>query len=102
LTRLRGEQLSFATQAADLLEGVRRLRDRDARRARELLGRAATAARAAGLKPWQLAAEDGLTYLETGRWGFRLRQHLDDEGVVEPERFERLYTIRLPDGLPLA
>ena len=102
LTRLRGERLPFATQAADLLEGVTRLRDRDAGRARELLGRAATSAGAAGVKPWQLAAEDGLSYLETGRWGFRLRQHLDDEGVVEPERFERLYTVRLTDGLPLA
>ncbi len=95
--RLRGEQLPFATTFADLAEGTLHARLGEPGLAIERLSAARDRAAEQSLRPWQLAAEDAILAVQTGRHGDRLRRALEDEGVVDPVRFERLYTVRLDD-----
>lgn len=97
LGRLRGEQLPFASTFADLAEGTLDGHVGEPERALERLSAARDRAAQQGLRPWRLAAEDAILGVQTGRHGERLRRALEKQGVADPERFERLYTVRLDD-----
>ena len=95
------ERIPFARVLAALADGLIDLHSGRPDLARDALDQARAAATEQGLRPWELAAEDALTAIDGGVWGDRLREYLERQGIVRPESFERLYTVRTPET-PLA
>lgn len=92
--QLRQEHLPFAVVLADLTEGLLQRRLGRPEAAIGCLKNARDVAGVLQLRPWELAAEDAIEGLASGRDGDGLREHLLEQGVRCPERFERLYTVR--------
>ncbi len=94
LRQLRRERLLFTQIVAEFGEGLllRRL-GRDAEAERRLM-QARDRAALLQLRPWESAAQDALTGLASGRDGGLLPNRLAEQGVVCPEQFARLYTVR--------
>ena len=90
------ERIPFASVLAALAEGLMNLHSGRPDLARGAWDRARSAAAAQGLRCWELAAEDALAAIDNGVWGDRLREYLGQKGVVHPEAFERLFTVRTP------
>ncbi len=98
IRQLRRERLPYTSLLADLYEGLLLLTatsrfQADTRAARHYLRQASNEARKWKLKPFQLAADDALAQIETGRpMGF-LRERMQNQGVERPLLLERLYTV---------
>ena len=86
--------LPHAMAASLLIKGLV-MRSKDQDQARESLEQAKQLARDAMWKPIHLAAVDAIYSLDPGEWTGRLREAMRRDGVEEPERFERLYTVPL-------
>jgi hypothetical protein len=100
ILQLRQESLPYAEMLASFYDGLLHHRvaiqgrSESARGiARDHLAKARQQAIAFHLRPFQLAAEDLLSEIETGQsWGALMRR-MNKQGVVRPEAFARLYTI---------
>ncbi|MFK8110691.1 MAG: AAA family ATPase [Rubripirellula sp.] len=101
INRLRREQLPFSNVIANLHTGLlnqqmERLglgRESDRERAKVCFAEARTEAMEHRLRPYQLAAEDALSVLQTGSSLGELQARMDRKGVVNPARLQRLYTV---------
>ena len=91
---LRGEQLEYTTIVANLLEGLHRQMVGETEAARKLLQAANLRAARIRLRPIQYATSDALEHIDTGIAGDSLRERMRQQGVVKPEKFERLWTVR--------
>ena len=97
---LRRERIPFALMLADFYEGLMLLHDVE-RRDVEIVGeecirifqRARVLAEQQKLVPYVLAAEDALVVLERRQASGLLRERMLRAGVVDPVRFEMLYTV---------
>lgn len=98
--QLRKEQTPFPTMLANLYGGLLTQRIASVqnscpgtREAIRLLATAREEAAKQGLIPFQLAASDALQGLETGTPSIQLIKQMSAEGVVQPLKFQRMFTV---------
>ena len=100
ILQLRQEPLPYAEVLASFYDGL--LHHRVAMQGQpgsarsiacEQLAKARQQALAYHLRPFQLAADDLLSEIETGQSGGALKRRMNKQGVVRPEAFTRLYTV---------
>ena len=97
---LRRERIPFALMLADFYEGLMLLHDVERRDVEivdeeciRIFQRARVLAEQQKLVPYVLAAEDALVVLERRQASGLLRERMLRAGVVDPVRFEMLYTV---------
>ncbi len=103
IDQLRNEHLAYSTMLANYFEGLLQLcvarherSDAAEQTARKLLVDAQSQALACRLRPYQLAAEDKLAEIQTGRSLGRLEERMSQQQIANPQSFLRLYTIASP------
>jgi hypothetical protein len=99
---LRRERLPFTLMLADYYDGLTLLQvshragsEQGMSECRAVLRSARTQAEQQHLVPYALAAEDALNESETGQSSDLLNSRMFQHGVVNPESFSRLYTVKL-------
>ena len=99
---LRRERIPFTLMLADYYDGLMLLQighrhgsETVMSECRALLGSARIQAEQQHLLPYVLAAEDALKESETGQSSDLLLSRMFQHGVVNPESFSRLYTVKL-------
>lgn len=100
IDQLRQEQLAYTSVLADFFDGLllscvaRHEGKKTANQAAEkFLIAARSQALAYHLRPYQLAAEDRLAEIQSGRSLGCLEARMSQQGIACPERFQRLYTL---------
>ena len=98
---LRRERIPFTLMLADFYEGLMLLQicDRAGNEqfiseCRSVLQSAGTQAEQQHLVPYVLAVEDALKECEAGQSSDLLLSRMFQQGVVNPESFSRLYTVK--------
>ena len=99
---LRRERLPFTLMLADYYDGLTLLQvshragsEQGMSECRAVLRSARTQAEQQHLVPYALAAEDAVNESETGQSSDLLNSRMFQHGVVNPESFSRLYTVKL-------
>jgi hypothetical protein len=99
---LRRERIPFTLMLADYYDGLMLLHvshrtggEHGMSECRAVLHSARTQAEQQHLLPYVLAAEDALTESETGQSSDLLSSRMFQHGVINPESFSRLYTVKL-------
>lgn len=100
IDQLRHEHLAYSTMLANFYEGLLQLcvarhekSDAAEQEAKRRLVDARALSLACRLRPYQLAAEDKLAEIQTGRPAGRLVERMSQQQVANPSCFSRLYTI---------
>ncbi len=97
IVRLRRERNPFAEAMAHFYEGLllqlTACSPKDIAEARKHLVIAWEMSKEDRLRPYQLAAEDAIAVIDHGKSAGRLIQRMDHHGIVDSQRFSRLYTI---------
>ena len=92
---LRAEKLQYTTCVAWMFDGFHHLIASSPHIAREHLKTANALAATYRLRPIQYASSDALSGIDSGRTGHSLQERMRWQGVIKPDQFERLYTVRI-------
>lgn len=92
IVNLRSEKLAFPIMLSELYGGILAGQNGETTSSRQRLVAAQQLAIEQGLQPFQLAAEDALANLQDNAAVNLLRHRMQNRGIHNPERFERIYT----------
>ncbi|MEO1615999.1 MAG: serine/threonine-protein kinase [Planctomycetota bacterium] len=93
IRRLERNPSVFARMLGALLRGIEQRQRGNKVLARSAFARAAELAERTSLRPYQLAAEDGIRGLESSCANSSLRNAMKAQAVSDPKSLERLYTV---------